>query len=175
MLMQIDGQIKCGQRLIEPSELMVNTFPTNHWPWHAAIYHRGNKSVPVINQFGGTVIKSNLILTAAHCVCEHNEPLDASEILVSLGRSNLGADDSSSQNFEVNFDFFFGIATPVSNNFIIRQVDKIFIHPTFSSIDLSNDIAIIRLSTNATFNNYVQPICLWDSNKMELSKIITEV
>lgn len=54
----------------------------------------------------------------------------------------------------------------------IQQVAKIILHPNHSSIDLKNDIAIIRLSTDATFNNYVQPICLWSSHKLELSEVI---
>lgn len=45
-------------------------------------------------------------------------------------------------------------------------------HPNYNTNDYSNDIAIIRLSTEATFNDYVQPICLWESNKVELSRVI---
>lgn len=53
----------------------------------------------------------------------------------------------------------------------ILQVAKIFLHPKFSSIDLANDIAIVELSTRANFNNYVQPICLWPTNKLKLSEV----
>lgn len=51
------------------------------------------------------------------------------------------------------------------------QAGNIFLHPKFDSIDLSNDIAIVRLSNEATFNNFVRPICLWDSNKRSLSEV----
>lgn len=37
---------------------------------------------------------------------------------------------------------------------------------------MNNDIAMIRLATDATFNNYVQPICLWDPNQLELSNVV---
>jgi len=37
---------------------------------------------------------------------------------------------------------------------------------------LKHDIAIIRLSTEVTFNEYVQPICLWDSTRVGLSEVI---
>lgn len=52
------------------------------------------------------------------------------------------------------------------------QADKIIIHPNFNVIDLKNDIAIIRFSKDATFDNYVQPICLWNENKTDLSEVI---
>ncbi|KAG4071094.1 hypothetical protein HA402_013408 [Bradysia odoriphaga] len=35
-----------------------------------------------------------------------------------------------------------------------------------------HDIAIILLETHATFNNYVQPVCLWRADKTDLSDII---
>lgn len=54
----------------------------------------------------------------------------------------------------------------------MRQVVNIIQHPDYNSIDQNNDIAIIQLATEAMFNNYVQPICLWDSNKSELAEVI---
>lgn len=55
---------------------------------------------------------------------------------------------------------------------MIFQVAKTSLHPNFSDIDLSNDIAIIRLSNHAIFNNFVRPVCLWQSNKIALSEVI---
>lgn len=45
-------------------------------------------------------------------------------------------------------------------------------HEDFNATSLRNDIAIIRLATEVTFNNYIQPICLWDSNKKDLSEVV---
>lgn len=55
--------------------------------------------------------------------------------------------------------------------YLIRQAFNIITHPRFDISDLSNDIAIIRLATYATFNNYVQPICLWDSTNSNIAEI----
>lgn len=52
------------------------------------------------------------------------------------------------------------------------QVDEIILHPEFGAMDLNNDIAIVRLSTNATFNKYVRPVCLWKSNQLEQTHVI---
>lgn len=52
---------------------------------------------------------------------------------------------------------------------------NIFPHPDYNTTDLNNDIAIIRLSTEATLNDHVQPICLWDSNKLELSDLVGQL
>lgn len=37
---------------------------------------------------------------------------------------------------------------------------------------MRNDIAIVLLATEATFNNYIQPICLWNANKSDLSDVV---
>ncbi|KAG4065746.1 hypothetical protein HA402_012424 [Bradysia odoriphaga] len=141
----------CGQRLPDLAPLITNSNPTHHWPWHAAIYHnKDNQSFPVY-QCGGTVISSNSVLTAAHCVSRFGEPMQSNQILVSLGRLNLDVHESSGQNFTVT---------------------EVIIHPDFKFTDLNNDIAILRLSTHATYNNYVQPICMWPSNKKDLSEIV---
>lgn len=51
---------------------------------------------------------------------------------------------------------------------------RVIPHPGFTTSELRNDIAIIRLSTEATFTNYVQPICLWESNKVAISVVTKE-
>lgn len=41
-------------------------------------------------------------------------------------------------------------------------------------MDMSNDIGIILLSTEATLSRYVQPCCLWDPNKIDISEILNK-
>lgn len=53
-----------------------------------------------------------------------------------------------------------------------NQVFQTLPHPSFNTSSLANDIAIVRLATRAVFNNYVQPICLWDSHKSDLSHVV---
>ena len=38
---------------------------------------------------------------------------------------------------------------------------QIIVHDEFDYKKLNNDIALIKLATEADFNNYVQPACLW--------------
>lgn len=37
---------------------------------------------------------------------------------------------------------------------------------------MRNDIAIILLATQATFSNYIQPICLWNAKTTDLSEVV---
>lgn len=57
----------------------------------------------------------------------------------------------------------------------IRQIAEIILHPDFNSIDFVNDIAIVKLTVDATFNNYVRPICLWKSEKTDLTEVIDKL
>lgn len=157
----------CGRRLIDHNALITEGFRTSHWPWHAAVYHQLNKPLPEY-KCGGTLINENSVLTAAHCTSQNNKPLAPSIVSVSLGRLNLDVDESSAQSSEVIFVFTFA-----PRLYLMRhQVAEIFQHPNFSSIDLVHDIAVIRLLTDATFDNYVRPICLWNANKTELTEVV---
>lgn len=103
---RIDGQDveirpNCGQRLVKRTELMTHSSQSyEHWPWHAAIFHHVYTPSPVY-QCGGTVINAQSILTAGHCVSEYNAPMETKQVSVSLGRLNLGVNESSAQNFKV--------------------------------------------------------------------------
>ncbi len=44
-------------------------------------------------------------------------------------------------------------------------------HQNYNTTTLSDDIAIIQLATKATFTDYVQPICLWDPNNVDISQL----
>lgn len=48
------------------------------------------------------------------------------------------------------------------------QAYQLILHPDYNTSNLTNDIAIIRLKTEANFNNYVQPICLPGPSNLEI-------
>lgn len=52
------------------------------------------------------------------------------------------------------------------------QVNDVISHADYNDTNFDNDIAILRLSTEATLTNYVQPICLWDPNRIALQEVI---
>ncbi|XP_037049511.1 CLIP domain-containing serine protease B15-like [Bradysia coprophila] len=135
----------CGQLSLRPMPLMAHSYDRRHWPWHAAVYHHIDSNPTY--QCGGTVISSKAILTAAHCV-------QVELISVSLGRLNLGVDENSAQTF---------------------QVAEVIVHPEYDDVNSHNDIAIIKLSTDAIFDRYVRPVCLWNSTNTDLSEIVGKV
>lgn len=60
----------------------------------------------------------------------------------------------------------------IQNAHFEMQVYQIFPHHSFNATSLANDIAIVRVATKVIFNNYVQPICLWDANRADLSEVV---
>lgn len=102
---QISGQQEstCGKLLPDRIAHMWNGIVSYHWPWHAAIYVRFDGSATYDYQCGGTLISSNYILTAGHCVTISNDRIPAANFSVSLGRLNLGVRESNAQWFAVIF------------------------------------------------------------------------
>lgn len=99
------------------------------WPWQAALVWANQPNAYYGQYCGGTLIAPQWVLTAAHCVDDH-EP---DEIDVVLGRHNLSSDEGER-----------------------IKSDQIVIHPDFSydeqslSPNLDNDIALIYLATPST-------------------------
>lgn len=96
--METDFSI-CGQLAPRATSLITNSYDAHHWPWHASIYHDIG-DFDLSYECGGTVISSQAILTAAHCV-----QIEANKISVSLGRPNLDSTEISAQTFLVSFLF----------------------------------------------------------------------
>ncbi|KAG4079790.1 hypothetical protein HA402_014921 [Bradysia odoriphaga] len=138
----------CGQRLSRPVPLIANGFKSieGDWPWHSSISHL-NVDLEIEYKCGGTIITSTAILTAAHCLHEDGRRIIADRILVDLGKHVLTQFTHTQQ----------------------LNVHRVYSHPNYLTSDLTNDIAIIMLSTEATFNSYVQPICLW--GKSDISEV----
>ncbi|KAM4700141.1 chymotrypsin-like elastase family member 1 [Discoglossus pictus] len=102
---------------------------TNSWPWQISLQYLSGGSW--YHTCGGTLIRSNWVLTAAHCVDR------SSTYRVVVGDHNIYQNDGREQYI---------------------SVQKVLIHANWNTnnIGLGYDIAVLQLASNAELNNYVK-------------------
>jgi len=99
------------------------------WPWQISLQYRSGSRF--YHTCGGSLIKKGWVMTAAHCV-------DSSRTWrVILGEHELYSDTGNEQTI---------------------SVAQVYIHPLWDASRLSsgNDVALLRLASEATLNSYVQ-------------------
>lgn len=84
---------------------------------------------------GGSIILESWIVTAAHCV----NNVHYSEIEVVAGEHNVVIDEDTEQRL---------------------MISDIFIHTNYNGSTHVNDIALLKLATNISYDTYSQPIAL---------------
>ncbi|GBP38298.1 Phenoloxidase-activating factor 3 [Eumeta japonica] len=62
---------------------------SGEWPWHVAILYQKNKNGNKSYTCGGSLISTNTVLTAAHCVVRQGFPVDPRNIFVVAGETVL--------------------------------------------------------------------------------------
>lgn len=137
---------KCGVVIKPAQPLITYGQPTSEgeYPWHAALYHA--RGIDLTYICGATLISRIHLITVAHCVTKKRSQiaLSPSSLMVYLGKfflkvwSNPGIQD--------------------------KQIDKIIVHPKYSSSTFANDIALLKLTEEAEITMYVRPVCLWEEN-----------
>ncbi|XP_055630217.1 transmembrane protease serine 9-like [Toxorhynchites rutilus septentrionalis] len=129
----------CGKRKINKRSLIVNGARSysGDWPWHVAVYEFLERQKNYL--CGATLISDQFAITAAHCVQESDSNPRRGTIVVQLGQNDLF--ESSANMREV-------------------RVGKITPHTQWDSFGKANDIALLELTTNVQFNDYIQPACL---------------
>ncbi|XP_072946363.1 chymotrypsin-like elastase family member 2A isoform X2 [Epargyreus clarus] len=149
---------ECGKRKMEYTELVFygeSTKPGD-WPWHVAIFKKSYAQKTYA--CGGTLITRNIVLTAGHCVTTINAPDSPSNLAVVLGKHTITHDEATSQE---------------------RDVHSVIVHENFRTPKYTdNDIALLKLKTEASYNNYVQPACIWYDgayDKLPTSRIMGSV
>uniref|UniRef100_A0A3P9HSD0 Peptidase S1 domain-containing protein n=1 Tax=Oryzias latipes TaxID=8090 RepID=A0A3P9HSD0_ORYLA len=100
------------------------------WPWQVRML------IPVTGGTalcGGSLINSQWILSAAHCFSSTS----TSGVVVYLGETVRNGPNSVS-----------------------RTVSRIIVHPNYNSPPKDNDVALLKLTSPVTFNDYISPVCL---------------
>ncbi|XP_060109120.1 chymotrypsin-like elastase family member 1 [Heteronotia binoei] len=122
---------RCSEGSLEDNGRVVGGFETqrNSWPSQISLqYYSGGGWY---HTCGGTLLKQNWVMTAAHCVDRNMN------FRVVAGDHNLYQQEGTEQYLSVG---------------------RIFVHPYWNSNNVAAgyDIALLRLSQNAVLNNYVQ-------------------
>ncbi|XP_071451586.1 serine protease persephone-like [Hetaerina americana] len=87
---------------------------------------------------GGSLISDRYVMTAAHCT----RMVNGAPVVVRLGDQDLVRDDEG--------------ATPID-----FAIEKIEMHPSYSSNTSYNDIALLRLERSVNFSQFICPACLY--------------
>jgi len=96
------------------------------WPWQILLKENGRAGC------GGSLISSNWVVTAAHCI-------KPSRYSVVLGEQDLRYRSGAEQEISVS---------------------QVIVHPGWNSRTFDYDIALLRLSRPAQLNRNVSPVCL---------------
>ncbi|XP_052889014.1 prostasin-like [Anopheles moucheti] len=141
----------CGTRKVV-NFLIVNGTEAKdgYWPWHVAIFH--NNARTFVYACGGTIVDQNTILTAAHCLMTSNGIIARERLVVQVGRNRLRVASNRAQEHEAF---------------------QLIVHPQYNVNSIQHDIALIKLATDITYTDYIQPICLWNRGEDQNSIVDT--
>ena len=144
----------CGKRMslsYERARIIGGTdVVRGMWPWQVLIesffQREGDLRPAWRTRCGGSLINDEWVVTASHCLYEKIS--NKSERLIAPADHILYFGVHSKHNRKTD-----RLVQKI-------EVEQIFVHPEFTSDDLNNDIALIKLKKKVRFTNYIRPVCL---------------
>ncbi|XP_064880505.1 transmembrane protease serine 5 isoform X1 [Oncorhynchus nerka] len=124
---------ECGTRAKLPRIIGGVEATLGRWPWQVSLYYSNRHTC------GGTIITSQWVVTAAHCVHNYRLPQVSSWVV------------------------YAGIVTRSSakmSQYIGYPVEKILYNKNYNPRSHDNDIALMKLRTPLNFSDTIRPICL---------------
>ncbi|XP_014215632.1 melanization protease 1-like [Copidosoma floridanum] len=119
------------------------------FPWMALLEYDTPEGMKT--SCGGALINHRYVLTAAHCVSDKILPEDWSLTGVRLGEYNTATDMDCT---------VFGDSGLICNKHITVGIEKSILHENYNTYNHQSDIALIRLSRDVAFTDYIKPISL---------------
>jgi secreted trypsin-like serine protease len=128
--------VACGQPAFSPKRSTDRVIGgedaiRGSWPWQILLMYNGRPSC------GGSLVRKNWVVTAAHCISGRESV--PSRFSIRVGEYDRGVTEGSEKDITV------------------KRVVK---HPGYNRPTISNDIALLELSQDVVFNDYVKPACL---------------
>ncbi|XP_047184205.1 transmembrane protease serine 9 isoform X1 [Scophthalmus maximus] len=119
----------CGRPALNTRIVGGQPAPEGSWPWQVSLHRFG------FHFCGGSLINSQWVLTAAHCVKSAN----TNNLVVYLGRESQEGSNP---------------------NEVSRTATQIINHPDYNVVTNDNDLSLVKLSSPVTFTSYILPVCL---------------
>ncbi|XP_017493073.1 PREDICTED: serine protease easter-like [Rhagoletis zephyria] len=140
------GRANIGNRIFGGNETSIDEYP-----WTALLLYT-NSDDDIDFLCGGSLINTNFILTAAHCIAERDLPRDWHLTGVRLGEWNTRTEQDC--EYDNNGNTF---CAPAHRDIDVQTTT---IHPQYSSGSKVNDIALLRLAESVDYTDFISPICL---------------
>jgi Trypsin len=140
----------CGQ--IKKSDLIdFLDLPSSpgEFPWHVAIYRYFDDEEETYYKCAGTIIGKRTVVTSFNCLLEDGLLLERAELQVYVAPFSLSSKKQKSKSYKIG---------------------KIFPHEGVN-YQLDNNLAVLELTRDIMFNDYVQPICLPEEDYNPQGKI----